>query len=284
MSNNSSSISDELLEYLCSTVKSHMNTANFTLRVILLLPLSTLVLYMGYQQWKQQCSLKSINHADVFTYHVAVIELTGALGCICYLFGTYSNNSLMVKVGLIMCSISSYGEMCFHVLTCVERYLAVVHPIVYMGLRNAHGVRIRNIIIGCVWLLCFGLMGVYNVLSANNTFILILCCLVFTILIITFCSLSVLCVLIRPRLGECGREKEKPDQLKLRAFHTITAILGVLWLCCISYLIGIALNESTFLSKGVKCVIEIIINWFNLPSSLILLLLYLQRTGKLSYQ
>lgn len=56
--------------------------------------------------------------------------------------------------------------------------------------------------------------------------------------------------------------------MKLRAFHTITAILGVLWLCCISYLIGIALNESTFLSKGVKCVIEMIINWFNLPSSL----------------
>lgn len=131
---------------------------------------------------------------------------------------------------------------------------------------------------------CFGLMGAYNVLSANNTFILILCCVVFAILIITFCSLSVLCVLIRPRLGESGREKEKADQLKLRAFHTITAILGVLWLCCISYLIGIALNESTFLSKGVKCVIDMTINWFNLPSSLILLLLYLQRTGKLSYQ
>ncbi|KAJ4945170.1 hypothetical protein JOQ06_013706, partial [Pogonophryne albipinna] len=44
--------------------------------------------------------------------------------------------------------IPSYGESLFHVLTCLERYLAVVRPIIYLRLRNVQGVRIRNISIG----------------------------------------------------------------------------------------------------------------------------------------
>nr|XP_033465126.1 uncharacterized protein LOC117245753 [Epinephelus lanceolatus] len=272
------------LPYDCynSRVSIYISTASIALRTILTFPLGSLVLYLGHQRWRQQCSFKTTSHSDVFTYNMAVLNLIWGLACICIICGVYVNLQKMIDAGIYTSSFVVCGEAFFHVLTCVERYLAVVHPITYMGLRNEHGVRIRNISIGCVWLMSFVMTGVTALYLPDTALIPLIILLVFSLAVVSFCSLSVLCVLIRPGPGEGGGEKQRVDQSKQRAFHTVTAILGVLGLWFVGLLASSGLYNSHLLSTSVRCVLAACSGWFNLPCSLMLPLLYLHRAGKLS--
>ncbi|CAJ1048246.1 hypothetical protein GBF38_004963 [Xyrichtys novacula] len=141
------------------------NEAFSLLKVALITPLTFIILYMAYQRWKQQGSWTAESHCDVFTYHLAVMELFTILGTAATLLGYFSRFKIMVLVGMNFDAVPYSGETLFHDLTCVERYLAVVHPLTYRGLKTARGVRIRNVMIGCVWLLSFGWMLVRSLRS-----------------------------------------------------------------------------------------------------------------------
>ncbi len=247
--------------------------------ILLLLPLCVFILYLGLQRWRQQRSTSTAamaSHSDSFTYHLVAMELIGVLGYILCCCGIYSNHSVILLVGYCLCSSTWYGEMFFHILTCVERYLAVVHPITYLSLRGERGIRIRNISIGCVWLLCF--VAACRITFEGALIIMDSCLLIFSFIVIFFCSLSVLCVLIRPGPGEQGGDRKSVDQSKQRAFYTIVAILGVLMLKCVWNLTWVVLNVS---KKSSDCVVMMSGVWLNLPSSLVLPLLFLHRAGTL---
>ncbi|KAL4007925.1 hypothetical protein ACER0C_001777 [Sarotherodon galilaeus] len=275
------STSSYLLDYFCS-YNSPKFIPFYTVRIILLLTVSVLVFYVGHQRWRRQHTFKTASHSDIFTYHVAAMELIWVLGCFLIYYGTYTNHLVSETVGSHASRITYYGEIFFHLLTCVERYLAVVHPITYMSLRNARGVRIRNICIGCVWVLSLGMTCVKVLLPPNYKTVILFCILAPSIIIISFCSLSVLCVLIRPGPGEAGGKREMVDQSKLRAFYTITAITCAVWLWVVGFLVSSVLKESLLLSSTGKCSMLVYMVWFNLPSCLVLPLLYLHRAGKLS--
>ncbi|KAI3376422.1 hypothetical protein L3Q82_016443 [Scortum barcoo] len=132
MSDNFSSPTNTTLLYECFDVHViiFISGAFAITKFFLQLPLSIFILHLGHQRWRQQRSFKTTSHSDFFTLHMAALELISELGS------------------------------AFHILTCVERYLAVVHPVTYLGLKQSGGIRIRNISTGCVWLLCFGWMGV----------------------------------------------------------------------------------------------------------------------------
>lgn len=200
----------------------------------------------------------------------------------CNFIALHTNNPVMKTAGSVGSLITYYGETLFHVLTCVERHLAVVHQIIYLILKNARGVRIRNISIGCAWILCFGLIGIHRALTSNSNLILLFFFLSLSIILTSFCSLSVLFVLIRPGPGKTSRKRDQSDQSKRKALYTITAITCILWLWFFGLLISNALRKSIFLSSSVKCVAMTSGGWLNLPSSLVLYMLYLHRAGKLS--
>eukprot|EP00064_Thunnus_orientalis_P019247 superscaffoldBa00004732_g19363 len=174
-----------------SSTAGFLSITAFTITIILfVLPLCILVLYLGHQRWRQQRSGTAISHSDLFTYHMVITELTNILGSILSCCSVLTDIPEIIMPNLYIYSINLYAQMSFHILTCVERYLAVVHPVTYLGLRKARGIRIRNITIGCVWLLCFVTTGP----------------------------------------GEGGGSRQQVQQSKLRAFYTIMAILGVLLL------------------------------------------------------
>uniref|UniRef100_A0A3B3IFJ6 G-protein coupled receptors family 1 profile domain-containing protein n=1 Tax=Oryzias latipes TaxID=8090 RepID=A0A3B3IFJ6_ORYLA len=254
---------------ICPTcqVNEQLKFCFYAIKTILILPLCTSVLYLGFQRWRRQRSVKSVSHSDVLTFHLAAMELFWGPGMICYLCGTYLDNFLTRLIGSCVFSLVFYGEMFFHMLTCVDRYLAVVHPIVYVRLRSTQGVKIRNACITSAWLI--GLVCFYIDSSGNSVIISMLCFLTFPIIIATYCSLSVLCALIRPWPGEGGGEKERVDQLKRRAFHTITAILGVLCLWFVGLLVGIAVSQSPLISKDVRCLALSSVTCFSFPTSLV---------------
>lgn len=126
--------------------------------IFFLLPICIFILYRGLQEWWEKHSISStapMRHSDCFTYHTVIVDLIGTFGCIICSGGLYIDNLIVILVGGTFYSFIWSGETVFHVLTCVERYLAVVHPTTYLSLRKERGIRIRNFSIGCVWLFCF---------------------------------------------------------------------------------------------------------------------------------
>ncbi|MEQ2207251.1 hypothetical protein XENOCAPTIV_009382 [Xenoophorus captivus] len=189
MSANTSST--ELLKN-CFFRQASSITACLSVIFIFMIPLFVFVLTVGYQRWRKQrfCSLFSTSsHIDVFTYNVVVLDLLCVLGTNLIFLGIITNNLDIWAVGSGVFVISSTGQMLFHLLTCIERYLAVVHPIFYLRLRGSAGIRIRNITIGCVWLIAFVavvLTSWFSVQFLTISFLL----LSFTSVAFCFCSLS----------------------------------------------------------------------------------------------
>lgn len=273
----------------CSTSTAGVVTlASYTIfNVVLLMPLYGSVLYLGLQKWwqHQQRSSETSCHSDHFAYQIAVIEMISVVGsllnCLSIL-NIHDENKcpFLLSLGIHLQVFNLIGEACFHVFTCVERYVAVVHPITYLSFRTAKAVQIRNVLIGFAWIMSLtwtGLLYTKNVIVMISLFIFILA---FLLVIISFCSLSVLRVLIRPGPGKRGRGRRKLDSKNLRAFQTITSILGVVMFRYVGYIVSAALYSSPELEEAKRCGVFITSMWVSLPSNLVLPLLFVRRAGK----
>ncbi|KAI3375826.1 hypothetical protein L3Q82_003751 [Scortum barcoo] len=257
--------------------------STLSITYILLLPVCIFILYLGYQQWKKQRSVSTAvtSHSDHFTYHSIAIQMNEFLGFTVFFCGGYFNLPEIMLMGNSVWSVASFDQAQLQLLTCVEHYLAVVHPVTYLGLRQTGEVRIRNISIGCVWFTSFVWLVVLYKSNPALNFILYVCIMVLYIITIFFCNISILCALKRPRPGEVGGNREKVDQSKQRAFYTIMAIMGVLLFRFCGNLITNTIYSLDVLSRSNQCVLMLCQLWFDLPSSLVLPLLFLQRAGKL---
>ncbi|KAK2899494.1 hypothetical protein Q8A73_012623 [Channa argus] len=225
-------------------------------KCLLCVPLSTLVFYLGHKRWRiQQGSTKTTSHSNVITFHTAAVELSGLVACLFYFCGTYTDMMMMAKVGFNIFTMVFPGEMWFHSLACVERYLAVVHPITYRGLGQSWGGKIRNISIGCAWLLCCTWVGAVAADAPKFPTINFFCFTSFSLFVVSFCSLSVLCALIHPGPRDEGTDEKRLDQSKRRAFHTVTAISAVQWLWFTGFIVCVALDSSLLLSYNDGCVV-----------------------------
>lgn len=271
-------------EYSCSVTSIFVLTAFSVTKFLLIFPLSTLILYLGYQRYRQQrytAAAAAMSHSDIFTYHIIVMETITVSVCLLFCVSAYIDlrEMMMMKSQDIFLSIWS-TKIHFHTLTCVEQYLAVAHPVSYLSLKSTGGVRIRNFSIGCVWL-CFVCMTAVALTSNMANMIVYFCLVAFSLIVVCFFCTSALCILRHPGPGEVGRYRERVDHQKRRAFYTIVAIMIVLSLCLGGMLVDNALDSSLELSNNNWCVVIMCDVWFSLPSSLVLPLLYLHRTGKL---
>ncbi|MEQ2207252.1 hypothetical protein XENOCAPTIV_009383, partial [Xenoophorus captivus] len=250
---------------------------------VFLTPLFVLVLVLGYQKWRKRCfssPFTSSSHINIFTYNVVVLDLLGISGTFCAFFGTITDKLYVRTAGNCLLCIISIGHMLFHLLTCIERYLAVVHPIFYLQLRGSAGVTMRNIMIGCVWLtslivMCatLWLRVLYDAISIVFLF--------FTSVGFCFSSIFVFCALLHPGPGEGGTNGVHTDQSKQKAFQTMIIITGTLSLRLISNMIALIVKSLSGSNGYIFCVVGWASVWFHLPCSLVLSLLFLQRVGKL---
>lgn len=228
------------------------------------------------QQKRSSSSTAPLSHSDCFTYHLVIMELIGVLGLFLIFIAIYQEYDPLLTPGFVLTTFTWYGQTWIHLLTCVERFLAVVHPIMYMKLRSERAIRVRNFIIACIWMLCFlgtGFLAISYVLLIFD-YSLLTFCITGTV----FCSISVLRALTQPGPGEQAGGRERIDQSKQKALYTILSILGALILRFIGSLLWTIIFTSQI---SYECLIMTCTAWLNIPSSLVLPLLFLNKAGQL---
>lgn len=251
-----------------------------SINIFIILPLCISVLYLGLQQWWQQRTRAPMNHIDAFTYNITISEIMNIMGFMCLCIAVHNNVQSVAGVGVTLFAVNLNGQMSFHTMICMERYLAVIHPITYLSLKKTNGVRKRNAAIVIIWL--FNIMQTgFMFFKVNNYLIfLYLCIITLFLVIVSFSSLYVLYALLHSKPGE-GGSRSQLDQSKIKAFYIMVVIVGVLMVrfvgqCC-STLLYILLDVG----EGPKCLLLLCLVWFSFPSSLPLPLLFMYRMGRL---
>lgn len=275
-SNSSFSSAGQYLVSCKISVVSQAVFMSFFFSYIFFLPLFIFVLW---QLSHRRSASVETRDPDVFTFQIVLLQIFGVVAILIFCYGAFSHSTIGVTVGYNIFSSIAPGETMFHVLTCLERYLAVVNPVTYRGLRQSGRVRIRNICIGSVWLLCFAVSAA----SINQLFSIIITFLMLILasVTVTFCSISVLFVLIRPGPGEVGGIHKRMNRTKQKAFYTIVVILTTLIVRFLSYLVYTIIFALLLVKNSDPCLVFWSVNWFSLPSILVLPLLFLHRIGKL---
>lgn len=271
-------------KYLCyeCTAAVNLNLLYFSSYIVLVFPPSAFIFSLGCRRWKQQRSSSAMSHSDIFTYNMAAVELIGILGGVIGICSIYVNIPEVVFLGLLIASFPWNAQMMFPTLVCVERYLAVVRPITYLRLKQTAGIRIRNIITGVIWVQCTGgfsgfLVYVYfPQFTSIPASVMVLC-----LITVTFCSLSILCALIRQRPGKGSQDRVKVDKSKRKAFKIIFIIMAVLFFRFGGNLVCFVLSALPGVNQDDWCLMVASGYWFNLPSSLVLPLQFLHRNGKI---
>lgn len=154
-----------------------------------------------------------------------IFELLGIFGSVACLCGTLTDYRPMKIVWLYVLGFMLPGQTYLHVLTCLEHYLAVLHPITFRRLKEAKMIRIRHVLIGFIWLLCGSEVSFLN-RNDWTSIILMLCSVWFNFSLCSFCSISVLCALNRPGPKRRVGDREQTGKSKLMAFYIIIVILG----------------------------------------------------------
>lgn len=276
-----SSISKPNFTYCSTSSASSLMFLSFTcISSFVLVPLSSLVLFTAIQRQRQRTSTMTTNY-DLISYNILALELINLPACGIYLVGRFTFQPVLMKTGLSAVYFVFDGRLLFHCLTCVEQYVAVMHPIIFRNLKTKRGVLARNAVIAFVWLVSL-LTFVFSYLHGNSLphvpFLLIFALGTATI---SYCTLSVLHALIRPGPGEVSGNKRKVDQAKKRAYVSIAVIAGAMYVTYIITVTCIALHASSVLEYNEGCVVLMVSLFSCLPSSVSTPLLFLYRAGKL---
>ncbi|XP_056114215.1 G-protein coupled receptor 35-like [Rhinichthys klamathensis goyatoka] len=215
--------------------------------------------------------------SEFFILNFSVSEIGNCLnGLISLLAFWYSDLSTLKQC---LTGLTVTGHPLFQCLMCVERYLAVVHPVIFLKYKP---LRYRVICCTAAWIIILGscLCCMFTIDSHNIVymwffmlqFLLFLC-------IQLFCLVAVLRALKQSGPGERGRKRKEENHMKRRMIYLILITTATM---VITYL---PLTLTTLFTILTKLIIQEV--WSPAVTCYVLAgfvqpVLYQHRTGKLS--
>ncbi|XP_050948640.1 C-C chemokine receptor type 8-like [Labeo rohita] len=215
--------------------------------------------------------------SEFFNLNLSVCEIGSSISA---MFGIlsllFSNFTILTH---FLQGLGVTGRPLFQCLICVERYLAVVHPVTFLKYKP---LRYRVICSTAVWIITLGSCLFYMcfLVSFNIKaytwffslqFLLFLC-------IQMFCLVAVLRALKQSGPGERGRERKEENHIKKRAFYLIlitTMNMIILYVPFIVTGFFVIVTHQNFLDFWFPGCLCYVLAGFVQP------VLYLQRAGKL---
>lgn len=173
----------------------------------------------------------------------------------------------------IMC-ITLMAQAQFHTWSCMEYYLAVVHPIFYLKLKQSW---YKMMLVSFTWATSSVLGVQFLIMQQNIAMLLYIITFCGLVLLILFCSVATLAMLKKPNPGE-GERGEKMHHQKIKAFKIITLTLVVLIFTYSPYICLVFLWQNLYTAN--ICLFQSLLISFLLPGAAFQSVLYISRFFK----
>ncbi|XP_059397953.1 C-C chemokine receptor type 8-like [Carassius carassius] len=200
--------------------------------------------------------------SEFIILNLSVCEIAN---CLNSLFTVLDNISWFSSVTLLtyfLAGFSITGRPLFQCLMCVERYVAVVHPVTFLKYKP---LRYRVICCTVVWFFsfCSCLCSIFTLVLLNFYIYACINSVQFLLLfsIQLFCLVAVLRALKQSGPGERGREGEEENPIKRKAFYLILIITINMMMIYMPFTVSgfvYMLTQNSFdetLSIGIICFI-----------------------------
>ena len=214
--------------------------------------------------------------SEFYCLNLAVSDILMCFFCLFYLVGQHLRVLLIVSSFFLGFQDTSHAL--FQCCICVERYLAVVHPVIFLRYKL---LRYKIMCCSVVWFITLGFcisyvfhsrvaIVLYKVYQGFYT-------VVFSLML--FCCVSVLRALKRPGPGDGRRRRAEGNDAKRRAFNIIMITTGISVIKYLPY--GVFLIVYGYISfKHVYLLFSMMVS-FSALTGLLNPLFYLQRAAKL---
>lgn len=240
----------------------------------------TLTLPSGlWAAWVMMRSSRATLEAEFFSVNLLFMEIICAIIILITTFSFYLlTNPLLLEILLSLGRICLHSQPVFQCSVCVERYIAVVHPIIFLRYKP---MRYKAAGLAVYWFIA-GVFAVWG--ESTGNFYSLMAVLLLVMLAEMFCSLSILVMLKRSGPGESkDGERQQSNLVKKKAF-TIVSLLQVklmvnyLPLTVVSAMMELLMSDPQFLGDLITLGVT-----FCFFGSFIQPLMYLHRVGRLNF-
>lgn len=170
--------------------------------------------------WKVATSKSEGSTSDIFIFNLAILD---AFFCLMTPID-FVNRLILDNEQIWYFQLFYYGVKdtapLFLTCICLDRYVAVVHPILFTGIRDN---RIRKAVTALVWGLILAYALTKSLLGVRSTTEIFSGFILFAFALMVFCNLSIVWVL---RKSVAGKETMNP--VKKRAFKMVLIVMGII--------------------------------------------------------
>ncbi len=219
--------------------------------------------------------------SESFNINLSICELWISFNCLLSVLSNLLPNVVqLTALSFFLAGVVIAGRPLFQCLMCVERYLAVVHPVIFLKFKP---LRYRVICCTVAWIITFASCLCCMLTTVLSTFIWFLWLFPIQFLLFLFiqlfCLVAVLRALKQSGPGERVRERRREENhIKRRAFYLILIITACMFISFVPYILAGLFkifakhNANTY---DTFAFVSFILGGFVHP------VLFLHRTGKL---
>lgn len=200
-----------------SAVSIYLYLSAYSINIILGLPINSYVLWLI-------CTGKGSGIvAEFFSLNLAICEILFCLGSVAFL--PIGKCPELYYVACFMVPLPNAGRPLINSVICIERYLAVLHPVSFLKYKP---LRYKLLCSAVIWTTTLSYC-VYSllVLTFNKMYLFVCAFMILHFLLIfvkLLCSFAIFRALKHPGPGEKGKEREEADLMKKKAIKFILII------------------------------------------------------------